>query len=87
MLRLKYKAVDDDHEPAIVDYDTNDVQSTSLGVAFFDPKTEMQRVVTYDKLISYHTKVIISDAMINRSVNTRKIQRKNQKTMGRATVK
>jgi len=88
MLKLKYIPVDADHESAVIEYDTTSISDTGMGLKFYDPAVEMDRIVSYDKLLRVEFNFDISDGMRNKAKNLMRLRDKNaRKPHGSTTVK
>ena len=87
MLKLTYVAVDEDHEPAVVEYATMEMSSTDTGIQFQDNETGMQRMVHYKKILKVEFVLEVPKAFVNRADNIMRLKKKNSKTSVDVTVR
>ena len=88
MLIIKYIPIDEEHEPAIVEYNAKNVQFTEHGVRFEDLDEDEIRMVMNDKMIDVTYKVTITDEMRDLSQKRREWQKKQPRyQVGDSTVK
>ena len=87
MLRLTYIPVDDEHEPAVIEYKTLEMNSTETGISFHDGETGMQRMVHYKKILKVEFILDVPKEFVNRANNTMRLKKKNSKTSANVTVR
>jgi len=86
MLKLTYVPVEG-HEPAVVEYATNEMTSTATGIQFHDVETGMQRMVHYKKITKIEFTLDVPDAFVNRANNIMRLKKKNAKPVSNLTVR
>jgi len=87
MIRLTYIPVDEEHESAVVIHKSETFEMGESCVKFFDDKVGLLRSVSFDKLEKVEFSAVISKELKNKAVNTLRLQKKNSKTFGSATIK
>lgn len=87
MLKLTYVPIDDDHDGAVEEYDTREMNSTVTGIQFTDGKTGMERLVHYKKITKVEFTLDVPAEFVNRAVNTMRLKKANAKQHGKITVK
>ena len=87
MLRLTYVPVDDNHEPAVVEYDTLELTSTDTGIKFHDTESGMDRMVHYKKITKVEFEMVVPQAFVNRANNIMRLKKKNAKNNANVTVR
>ena len=87
MLKLTYIPVDDEHEPAVVEYETLEMTSTDTGISFLDGETKMQRMVHYKKITKVEFTLDVPKEFVNRANNIMRLKKKNSKTTANVTIK
>lgn len=87
MLRLTYIPVDDEHESAVIEYDTLEMTSTDTGIQFYDSKTKMTRMVNYRKITKVEFELDVPEQFVNRANNLMRLKKKNSKTSADVTVR
>ena len=87
MLRLTYIPVDDEHEPAVEEYDTLEMNSTDTGIRFMDSKTGMERMIHYKKITKVEFILDVPEGFVNRANNIMRLKKKNSIQSGNMTVR
>lgn len=80
MLKLIYIPVDKQHKSAVeVRNDVDTISMTENGIKYYDSKMEMDRHITFDKLLSIEFKFTISQGLRNKATNLRTLAKLNSK--------
>lgn len=87
MLRLTYIPVDDEHEPAVVEYKTDEITSTPTGIQFEDGDSGMTRMIHYKKITKVEFTLDVPDAFVNRANNIMRMKKANSKSNANVTVR
>lgn len=87
MLRITYVPVDEDHEAAVVEYDTLEMNSTDTGIQFMDSETGMVRMLHYKKFTKAEFVIVVPESFVNKANNIMRLKKKNSNNLANATVR